>query len=964
MAVKVILVILLALSGCDSYNSMDLPDNCSTDRKRISFNLECRFEASDSKQHSIKIYTIEPTLHITHNDGWVLFDLDIFPKWNINEKLHSIKMENCTLPSDQSLGTLFEHFGVKDEILAFEGINIAQSSLSLGGRFSSGFEKVENLTLHWNSIGQLNENVFRLLTKLYNLDLSKNEISDVDHNAFRDLVELRTLKMSSNKLKSLKEGMFERQKHLNLLCLRQNSLPNLTKEMFRGLDSLSILTLEKNKFSSLMDNVFHNLPSLKEISLGNSNLPYTIFVKQSHLKFVFLEKVKISEGLLLSGLKKLHIRSSKVVTISGLSNIETVSIIRCELHPSALTSFKNLRFTKELNLSFNGISNLDDGIFDGLKELVRLQLSKNLLTNISGLVFRDLKKLIEIDLSYNNLSTIHPDAFVNTDQLTTINLQNNQLSFSDNKMPFMHLYHLKTLNLSNNNLARMPSDLNKLKNLKEIDLTYNQITSVKFSEIRQNSINISSTYETRSALGSKDTRTYLSGNPLDCDCSMFEFLSRTDQEQLAQVFNDTCLKHHFHMTGCSHENYVSDQCPTGCNCIKLENRSGVQIIISCKDKQLTRLPEIKFMNATSIELDISNNSLTELPILPTSFNVTFIQASFNQISEIKVENLPSNLRGLDLSRNNVRTIAAKVIDHLRNHQSLEILLLKDNPLACHCSDDMVKLIDFIEDSSMTDLQEAKCNVHYQLSQEGLQKKCEEESTMYILIFVTILTLMSAVILVLVMKHNQFIKMWLYAHDWFLWWVDEEYVDRHKVYDIFISYTNENRMLAYRITYALEKCNIFKVCLHERDFVGGERIEQSVRDAVNKSRRTLVILTEDYMQSEWCEHEFHLAWERSVAEKRQLIIAVKAGNLGHIADETIHSYIKTHTYIEVDDQWFWERLIFRLPHKKMIKNIFPIREYETMMKVISANEDESANEGEFVNEAEYANEGESVQESDL
>lgn len=65
------------------------------------------------------------------------------------------------------------------------------------------------------------------------------------------------------------------------------------------------------------------------------------------------------------------------------------------------------------------------------------------------------------------------------------------------------------------------------------------------------------------------------------------------------------------------------------------------------------------------------------------------------------------------------------------------------------------------------------------------------------------------------------------------------------------------------------------------------------------------------------------------ERRKLIIAIKDGELRDISDETIKSYIRTHTYIDAGDQWFWERLIFRLPLKKMIKNIFPIREYETV-----------------------------------
>lgn len=384
MVAKAILLILTTLYGCHSWNYDE--QNCSTNK--IFVNLKCL----DSKQHSINIFLVDQTLHITHDNGLVDIDLETFPKLDIshelrkaNRKLIRIKMENCTLPNGHSFGILFEHLGIEDEILAFEGVNIARSSFLIDGRFSGGFEKVENLTLSGNSIRQLDEHVFQSLPKLFNLDLSHNEIVTVHKNVFKNMTELKQLKLSWNRLKSLSEGMFDHQKHLNVLSLHSNRLSYLTKDMFQGLDCLNVLTLEKNEFSGLTSDVFHNLPALLQISLGNSNMrvPYTIFAKQSHLQYVFLEKVNVNEGLHLSGLLMLQIKSSEVSSISGLSNIEKLSIISCKLNPSAITSFKNFSSTKELNLSSNKISNLENGLFDGMRELVQLQLSNNYLTNIS-----------------------------------------------------------------------------------------------------------------------------------------------------------------------------------------------------------------------------------------------------------------------------------------------------------------------------------------------------------------------------------------------------------------------------------------------------------------------------------------------------------------------------------------------------------------------------------------------------
>lgn len=385
MSVKAILLILTSLCGSQS-RLAHTQQSCRT--ANIFDSINC----VDSKRHSIQIKFKEETLYIAHKNGLVDIDLETFPKLSISEELRQanrtlrrIKMESCTLPKGQSFGILFEHLGVDDEILAFEGINIAQSSLPLDGHFSSGFEKVENLTLFKNVIRHLKEHVFQPLTKLSNLDLRNNAIESVPEKAFKDLTELRTLKLSNNKLKSLSAGMFDSQKRLTDLYLHSNKLENLSKEMFQGLESLIVLTLHNNKFSHLTNDVFHNLPALKQINFGNdeerANMPYTIFAKQTHLEYVFLQQVRVDEGLQLSGLERLEITSSFVGTISGLSNITMVSISKCK--PLVVSSLKDLTSTKRLNLSSNEIISLPDGLFDGLKELDQLELSHNNLTSIS-----------------------------------------------------------------------------------------------------------------------------------------------------------------------------------------------------------------------------------------------------------------------------------------------------------------------------------------------------------------------------------------------------------------------------------------------------------------------------------------------------------------------------------------------------------------------------------------------------
>lgn len=448
------------------------------------------------------------------------------------------------------------------------------------------------------------------------------------------------------------------------------------------------------------------------------------------------------------------------------------------------------------------------------------------------LIFRDLRKLIEIDLSNNRLTSIHPNAFANTTQLETIILTNNRLSFSDHKSPFMHLNNLKLLHLSTNDLRRFPSDLIDMRNLKELTLGFNRITSFKYSQLRDTNINLSSTHEIRLAPESS-VRIYLNDNPLVCDCSMYSFLSGKG-DQLSTAFVQNCRKSLVNLKPCNSQDDSMKNCPAECRCSKRYDAEGQQILITCEGKGLKTVPEIEdeAEHSTSIELDVSNNRLTKLPKLPSNSNVVVIQASHNKISYVDVENLPQRLRALDVSHNEIQMIPPNVLHHLKNHRNLEIFFFSENPLLCDCSTDTGKLIAFAkENNSITDLQNIKCTVSemsYELSSDFLNKFCLHKLYMNVSIVLTVLAFLIGLFAVLFYKYQQFIKVWLYAHNACACWVDEEYLDRDKVYDAFMSYSHLDDDYVHDLVDKLEHGSPrFKLCVHDRDFVGGEEIEKSV-----------------------------------------------------------------------------------------------------------------------------------------
>ena len=80
------------------------------------------------------------------------------------------------------------------------------------------------------------------------------------------------------------------------------------------------------------------------------------------------------------------------------------------------------------------------------------------------------------------------------------------------------------------------------------------------------------------------------------------------------------------------------------------------------------------------------------------------------------------------------------------------------------------------------------------------------------------------------------------------------------FDVFVSYAGkDSEWVCEELRRRLEDEEpSFRLCLHQRDFVGGIDIADNIVAAVNTSRRTVIFLTEEYLKRPWCQFEFALA----------------------------------------------------------------------------------------------------------
>ena len=140
------------------------------------------------------------------------------------------------------------------------------------------------------------------------------------------------------------------------------------------------------------------------------------------------------------------------------------------------------------------------------------------------------------------------------------------------------------------------------------------------------------------------------------------------------------------------------------------------------------------------------------------------------------------------------------------------------------------------------------------------------------------------------------------------------------YDVFISYSSKDRpWVRTELLPRLEAAGL-RACIDFRDFAPGAPTVDEIQRAVLTSRKTLLILTPNYLKSAWVEFESLMLQTLDVANRQRRLIPLRKAQCEIPLRISYLTYID---FAEADDLEFaWSRLLTALGAPAAAQSISP------------------------------------------
>ncbi|KAM6313156.1 toll-like receptor 2 type-2 [Aegotheles albertisi] len=711
-----------------------------------------------------------------------------------------------------------------------------------------------------------------LTGKITTLNLAHNRIKHIRSQDLQQAVNLRALLLQFNKISSIDEDSFHSLGKLELLDLSNNSLAHLSPVWFGHLFSLQHLHLQGNSYRDLGgSSPFSRLRNLSSLHLGNAQFST---IRQGNFEgIVVLNKLWIDGGN-LSQYEPGSLKPIKVIKhmIINLRNTNVFSaIVRDLLHSVAWLEVRNIEFSILAEMQLLSVMSSSFAKKVSFKQVLLTDATVPEIVSI----LEEMPKLVEVEMvDCVLLGTGRWEIQIQANRSQTLRvLTIDTLSieefylFTDLQSVEGLLSCLTKVTVKNTKVFLVPCSLSKhLLSLKNLDLSANLLGDQSLEH---------------------------SACPGGWPLLQTLNLSQNSLSDLEMTGKSLSHLRHLILLDISQNNFgeIPDVCEWP-KTLKHLNLSSTQI------------PKLTTCIPPSLEvLDVSANNLREFGL-----QLPFLKELYLAKNQLKT--LPGaapipNLVSMSIRRNKLNSFSR---EEFESFKQMELLDASDNNFICSC-----EFLSFINHQARI----AQVLVGWPdkyvcdspLVVRGMQVGAVHLSLMEChrsLVVSLICVLVFLVVLILVAIGYKYHAVWYLRMTW-AWLQAKRKPKRGPAkdicYDAFVSYSeNDSEWVENIMVRELEQaCPPFRLCLHKRDFVPGKWIVDNIIDSIEKSHKTLFVLSEHFVQSEWCKYELDFSHFRLFDENNDAAILIL---LEPIQSKTIpkrfcklRKFMNTKTYLE-------------------------------------------------------------------